>query len=229
MDSKHSSNDHHSAKGIPGDKHSYSGNDSKSGSKLTSSSSSSRDEKFVSEEVLDREADDEFNELMKRTTISDDAEPKRVTQTLDPVARDILAGFSINHMNMRDGDTGTMLWESSDWGRDTFQTEITERVPKEILKCKVVSREINFSSVQKINKFRIEQRVYLHGNCIEEFNYMFGFVIPGSSNTWQQTIVAADASDMLPAEVLSGNVVFETSFYDANLFICKSSVRMFYV
>ena len=32
-----------------------------------------------------------------------------------------------------------------------------------------------------------------------------------STNTWQQTIEATDEADMLPAEMLTGNVVIETS------------------
>lgn len=33
------------------------------------------------------------------------------------------------------------------------------RVPKEILKCKAVSREINFSSVEPMEKLRLEQKI----------------------------------------------------------------------
>jgi hypothetical protein len=32
-----------------------------------------------------------------------------------------------------------------------------------------------------------------------------------------------------PAEVLSGNITFETAFYDADTLISKSVVRVFYV
>ena len=32
-----------------------------------------------------------------------------------------------------------------------------------------------------------------------------------------------------PAEILSGNVTFETSFFDADMLISKSVVRIFYV
>ncbi len=67
---------------------------------------------------------------------------------------------------------------------------------------------------------RLEQKVYLGGMCIEGGSYVicwmsivdffistehlfqFGFVIPGSTNTWQQTIVAAGADKMLPASQL---------------------------
>ena len=34
---------------------------------------------------------------------------------------------------------------------------------------------------------------------------------------------------MLPADQLSGNVVFETAFYDGMELLCTNSVRMFYV
>lgn len=41
------------------------------------------------------------------------------------------------------------------------------RVPKKILKCKAVSREINFSSQEEMNKFRLEQKVLFKGKCLE--------------------------------------------------------------
>ena len=48
--------------------------------------------------------------------------------------------------------------------------------------------------------------------CIEEWLFDFGFVIPNSTNTWQQ-VIEADEGNMIPAEVLSGNVTIETSFF----------------
>lgn len=41
------------------------------------------------------------------------------------------------------------------------------RVPKKILKCKSVSRELNFSSSEKLEKFRLEQKVFFKGQCLE--------------------------------------------------------------
>uniref|UniRef100_A0A914RYK2 GMP phosphodiesterase delta subunit domain-containing protein n=1 Tax=Parascaris equorum TaxID=6256 RepID=A0A914RYK2_PAREQ len=41
------------------------------------------------------------------------------------------------------------------------------RVPKNILKCRTISREINFTSSEKIEKFRLEQRVFLKDSIIE--------------------------------------------------------------
>ena len=66
----------------------------------------------------------------------------------------------------------------------------------------------------------------LHDQPFEVWNFEFGFVMPGSTNTWQQVIEAAD--EMMPAEVLNGNVVIETSFFDGDMLISKCRVRIFY-
>ena len=39
------------------------------------------------------------------------------------------------------------------------EQEHEARVPKKILKCRAVSREINFSSIEPMEKFRLEQKV----------------------------------------------------------------------
>ena len=72
------------------------------------------------------------------------------------------------------------------------------------------------------------ERHYFRGKCIREFSFKFGFVIPNSTNTWQQTIEAADESRMLPAAALDGNVLIETSFFDDDLLVCKTVLRVFY-
>ena len=40
-------------------------------------------------------------------------------------------------------------------------------MPKKILKCKAVSREVNFSSKEQMTKLRLEQRVLFKGKCLE--------------------------------------------------------------
>uniref|UniRef100_A0A452UKV0 Phosphodiesterase 6D n=1 Tax=Ursus maritimus TaxID=29073 RepID=A0A452UKV0_URSMA len=105
----------------------------------------------------------------------------------------------------------------------------TARVPKKILKCKAVSRELNFSSAEQMEKFRLEQKVYFKGQCLEEWFFEFGFVIPNSTNTWQSLIEAAPESQMMPASVLTGNVIIETKFFDDDLLVSTSRVRLFYV
>lgn len=145
-----------------------------------------------------------------------------------PRAEDILKGFQVNWMNLRDADTGKILWQGND---DLSQPgeEHEARVPKKILKCRAVSREINFSSVEPMEKFRLEQRVLYRGRCLEEWHFEFGFVIPNSNNTWQSLIEAAPESQMMPARVLNGNVVIETKFFDGDLEVSTSTVRLYYV
>ncbi|GFO22010.1 N-alpha-acetyltransferase 38-b, natc auxiliary subunit [Plakobranchus ocellatus] len=141
---------------------------------------------------------------------------------------DIMKGFKLNWMNLRDADSGKVLWQSSD-DLSIPEKEHEARVPKKILKCRAVSREINFSSKEPMDKFRLEQRVLFKGKCLEEWYFDFGFVIPGSTNTWQSLIEAAPESQMMPANVLNGNVVIETRFFDGDMCVSVSKVRIFYV
>ncbi|XP_059143326.1 retinal rod rhodopsin-sensitive cGMP 3',5'-cyclic phosphodiesterase subunit delta-like [Physella acuta] len=141
---------------------------------------------------------------------------------------DIMKGFRLNWMNLRDADSGKILWQSSD-DLSVPEKEHEARVPKKILKCRAVSREINFSSKEPMDKFRLEQRVLFKGKCLEEWFFEFGFVIPGSTNTWQSLIEAAPEGQMMPANVLNGHVVIETRFFDGDMVVSVSKVRIFYV
>ncbi|KAF7647153.1 hypothetical protein LDENG_00176500 [Lucifuga dentata] len=138
-------------------------------------------------------------------------------------AKEILKGFKLNWMNLRDAETGKVLWQGTD-DLSIPGVEHEARVPKKILKCKAVSRELNFSSSEKLEKFRLEQKVFFKGQCLEEWFFEFGFVIPNSTNTWQSLIEAAPESQMMPANVLTGNVIIETKFYDDDLHVSTSRI-----
>uniref|UniRef100_A0A6M2DEE7 Probable cGMP 3',5'-cyclic phosphodiesterase subunit delta n=1 Tax=Xenopsylla cheopis TaxID=163159 RepID=A0A6M2DEE7_XENCH len=141
---------------------------------------------------------------------------------------EIFRGFQINWMNLKDVDSGKILWEGHE---DLSEPDVEHeaKVPKKILKSRAISREINFSSLHSIENFRIEQKVLFKGHCLEEWFFEFGFVIPNSTNTWQSLIEAAPESQMMPASVLNGNVVIETKFFDANRLITTSKVRLYYI
>ncbi|XP_035987556.1 retinal rod rhodopsin-sensitive cGMP 3',5'-cyclic phosphodiesterase subunit delta isoform X1 [Fundulus heteroclitus] len=117
-------------------------------------------------------------------------------------AKEILKGFKLNWMNLRDAETGKVLWQGTE-DLSVPGVEHEARVPKKILKCKAVSRELNFSSTEQLEKFRLEQKVFFKGQCLEEWFFEFGFVIPNSTNTWQSLIEAAPESQMMPANVLT--------------------------
>ena len=66
------------------------------------------------------------------------------------------------------------------------------------------------------------------GSVIEEWDFKFGFVMPGSTNNWENIIDAAEKEDMLPADVLSGNMVVETLFFSKDDIICSNKMTVVY-
>ena len=52
----------------------------------------------------------------------------------------------------------------------------------------------------------------MQGQVIEEFGFDFGFVMPNTTNSWEQ-VIDADVGQVMPAEVLSGNLIVDPFFY----------------
>ncbi|KAL1501276.1 hypothetical protein ABEB36_006627 [Hypothenemus hampei] len=143
-------------------------------------------------------------------------------------AEQIIKAFQVNWIILRDADTGKVFWQGQeDISLPNFEHEA--RVPKNILKCRAVSREFSFSSKEPLQNFRLEQKVLFKGRLLEEWYFEFGFVMPESTNTWQSIMEAAPESQMMPASVLNGNVIVETKFFDEDILICTSRVKLFYV
>ena len=138
---------------------------------------------------------------------------------------EVFSGFSISSIKMKDYETGEVLWKHDNWDLNSI---VEAHIPKSILECKAVSREIHFSSISQITSLSLLQKVKLNGIVIEEWSFEFGFVIPNSDNSWEQVIYAAKPEEMLPAEILSGNITIETIFFQNQEIIHSSSVRVFY-
>lgn len=64
--------------------------------------------------------------------------------------------FCSNWICLRDADGGKVFWQGSD-DLSLSGKEHEAHVPKNILKCRAVSREFNFSSKESMEKFRLEQ------------------------------------------------------------------------
>ncbi|XP_059221956.1 probable cGMP 3',5'-cyclic phosphodiesterase subunit delta [Stomoxys calcitrans] len=140
----------------------------------------------------------------------------------------IQKGFQINYMILRDADTGKVIWqENKDFSSPDVEHEA--RVPVKILDLRAVSREINFSTIEAMENFRLDQKVLFKGRIMEEWFFEMGWVGANTTNTWQSTIEAAPESQMMPAKVLNGNVTIQTSFYDNDTLITKSVVRLYYI
>lgn len=136
--------------------------------------------------------------------------------------------FRVNSMNMKDGETGELLWHEDYIGQDFWGVEETViMIPKVILTKSIISREINFSSEKEMSDLRLVQNVFLNDQQIEEWKFNFGFLIPDSTNSWQQTIKSAP--NVIGAEILSGNIVIETSFYDGENLMTTNKMRVYYI
>ena len=138
----------------------------------------------------------------------------------------IKEGFKVNHMQMRDGNDGKVMWEVKSW--DLTKPNHKEKITKELLKCKIITRNINFSSVEAIEDLELVQNFYLMGELFESSKFKFGFVIPGSTNDWEQIIMAKE-DGVLPAEVLSGKLQVETYFLIKGKVLYKNKILIYYV
>ena len=138
----------------------------------------------------------------------------------------IKRGFRVNHMQMKNGENGEVMWEVNSW--DLTKKSHKEKMPKELLKCKKIIRNVNFSSDEKIDELELVQNFYLMGELFETSRFKFGFVIPGSTNDWEQIIVAKE-DGVLPAEVLSGKLQVETLFLIQGRVLYKNRILIYYV
>ena len=133
-------------------------------------------------------------------------------------------GFRIESISLKNANAPSEIFYSSN---DLFGGEMS--IKKEILSCEEVSREIVFSSKEPIRNFRIEQELRLNDQIIEKHSFRFGFVIPGSTNSWEQTFTASTENRIADPTVLSGNLEILTSFCDGPRLIKRLSLIVYYV
>lgn len=138
----------------------------------------------------------------------------------------IKEGFKINFMKMKDGSNGKVMWETSNF--DLSNNHHEENLPKELLQCSEVVREINFSSKEKIMDLELVQQFYLVGELIETSRFFFGFVIPNSTNSWEQIVEAKPPEEILPWNLLSGNLIVEVMFLTMGELIIRNSITINY-
>ena len=144
----------------------------------------------------------------------------------DETFEKIKKGFRVNHMQMKNGENGEVMWEVKSW--DLTKEQHTENITKDLLKCKRIIRNVNFSSDEKIDELELVQNFYLMGELFESSRFKFGFVIPGSTNDWEQIMIAKE-DGVLPAEVLSGKLQVETLFLIQGKVLYKNRILIYYV
>ncbi len=141
--------------------------------------------------------------------------------------RIVADGFRIVEMKMRNAKTNEVFWRSDDWSNLQDGSEKTVHFPTKMLECEEVSREIVFYSEHEITDFKLLQKISLNDQEIEQLFFKFGFVMPKSQNSWEQ-IIQADTENILPAEVLSGNLLVETFFLSGDHIVHRSNYRVYY-
>ena len=105
---------------------------------------------------------------------------------------DITKGeFRIESIRMKDANKGKVLWESNNWDLNQNEEQKVE-FPASMLGCKAIGREIVFYSQKIMHDFSIRQVMSLHGQVVEEFGFDFGFVMPNTTNSWEQVIDAEE-------------------------------------
>ena len=144
----------------------------------------------------------------------------------DETFEKIKKGVKVNHIQMKNGENGQVMWEVNSW--DLTKKSHKENITKEILKCKKIIRNVNFSSEEKIDDLELVQNFYLMGELFESSRFKFGFVIPGSTNDWEQIMIAKE-DGVLPAEVLSGKLIVETLFLIQKKVLYKNRIHIYYV
>ncbi len=68
--------------------------------------------------------------------------------------------------------------------------------------CSNVSQILSYVTLQLAGHHSWLAILECDSVCLAEWNFEFGFVIPGSTNTWQSAIEAAPESQMMPAHIL---------------------------
>ncbi|KAG5339033.1 PDE6D phosphodiesterase, partial [Acromyrmex heyeri] len=133
-----------------------------------------------------------------------------------------------NWMELCDANSEEILWKSN---KDLSAPDVEHEahVLKKILQCRKVQRKINFSSAEKMERFCLKQKVLFKEHCLEELFFEFGPVEPYTSITWKSSILASPESPMISANILNGNVVIETKFFDDDLLVSISRVWLFCV
>lgn len=145
-----------------------------------------------------------------------------------PSSDDLLNGFQINWITVRDVDTGEILWHGNeDYSNSNKVQEV--KFPKRILKCRAVSREIHFSSIESWERLNVVHTVFYKGVVMDELHFNFGLVVSNSNNIQQSIIEAAPEVKMICPDIISGNVEILTNFYNNSTLITSSKIKLFYV
>ena len=93
----------------------------------------------------------------------------RIGMLCDGNTHELAEALRVEWMKMTEPTTHGLLWELDEFPSMELQltVETEARLPKRILDCKTVQREVRLQSAKAIPDLSVVQRLWLHNNCIE--------------------------------------------------------------
>lgn len=136
--------------------------------------------------------------------------------------------FKINSILLEDKYTSKVYCENEN---NFFSSRSTHEIIicGSIFSSKGINMFITFSSRVLIENLRIIQRFKYKGDCIEQWVNTIGRVEYGLYRMCHVELTPAPEIRMMPSQILSGNLVVESDFYDGEMYITTSLTRIFYV
>ena len=116
--------------------------------------------------------------------------------------RDIVSGYTLVEVQddeVDNGESGTLSDED-----DPSTRVIKYHLGPDFLLLRTVGLTLNFSNGPKpINKMEMVERHYFRGKVIRSYDFKFGCVIPGSTNSWEFIYDLPELSDEERLEITS--------------------------
>ena len=88
----------------------------------------------------------------------------QIDEEEDENFKKIKEGFTVNYMQMSDGSKGRIMWEVK--SQDLKRSNHTENITKDLLKCIIITRNINFSSKEAIEELELVQNILFNGRIV---------------------------------------------------------------
>lgn len=145
--------------------------------------------------------------------------------------KNVVSGLKILELSIFCGTSNSKLCSISHREfENVFEEEIQISIPKTLLGYSKVRRCLAFCSRCEIKKLKMVQKVYFKGSVLEKCEFDFGFVIPGSTNNWEQILEIDNEAEspVFDEDKLNGDITVETSFYEHEDLLCKTRCRIYY-
>ena len=117
--------------------------------------------------------------------------------------RDIISGYTLVEVQddeVDNGEEGSSLTDED----DPSTRVIKYHLGPDFLRLRTVGLTLNFSNgPQAIQKMEMVERHYFRGKVIRSYDFKFGFVIPGSTNSWEFIYDLPELTDQELIEISS--------------------------